>query len=43
VTVKAPGTNHELTVGKIEDWLASGGKSPKEQVGTRRLKELLNK
>ena len=41
VTVKAPATSHELTVGKLEDWLASGGKSPKEQVEKGRLKELL--
>jgi hypothetical protein len=31
VTVNAPATRHELTVGKLEDWLASGGKNPKEQ------------
>lgn len=43
VTVKAPGISHELTVGKLEDWLASGGKSPKEQVAKQRLRELLNK
>ena len=42
VTVKAPTTSHELTVGKLEDWMASGGKSPKEQVEKGRLKELLN-
>jgi hypothetical protein len=42
VTVKLPATSHELTVGKLEDWLASGGKSPKEQVEKNRLKELLN-
>jgi hypothetical protein len=34
--------SHELTVGKLEDWLASGGKSPKEQVVKNRLKGLLN-
>jgi hypothetical protein len=33
---KAPATIHELTVGKFEDWLASGGKSPNEQVVKKR-------
>ena len=42
VTVRLPATSHELTVGKLEDWLTSGGKSPKEQVVKNRLKELLN-
>ena len=32
ITVKAPATSHEVEVRKLEDWLASGGKSPKEQV-----------
>ena len=41
VTVKAPAASHELTVGKLEDWLASGGKSPKEFGEKRRLKEML--
>ena len=41
VTVKAPATSHELTVGKLEDWLASDGKSPKEQVEKGRLRGLL--
>ncbi len=41
VTVRSPATSHELTVGKLEDWLASGGKSPNEQVEKRRLKEIL--
>ncbi len=41
VTVKGPATSHELTVGKLEDWLASGGKSPKELVEKRTLKGLL--
>jgi hypothetical protein len=41
VTVKAPATSHELTVGKLEDWLASGGKSPMEQLEKGRLMELL--
>ena len=41
VTVKAPATCQELTVGKLEDWLSSGGKSPKEQVLKKRLKAVL--
>jgi hypothetical protein len=41
VTVKAPATSHELTVGKLEDWLASGGNSPREQVEKGRLRGLL--
>jgi hypothetical protein len=30
-----------LTVGKVEDWLASGGKSPREHAEKGRFKELL--
>jgi hypothetical protein len=41
VAVKAPATSHELTVGKVEDWLAGGGKTPNEQVVKKKLRELL--
>jgi hypothetical protein len=30
VTVKAPGTEHELTVQQLERWVNGGAKSPKE-------------
>jgi hypothetical protein len=43
VTVKGPATSHALTVGKLEDWLESGGKSPKEQVEKGRLKSYLKR
>jgi len=31
VVVEAPTTTHELTVGKLQAWLDSNGKSPREQ------------
>ena len=43
VTVKTPATSHEVEVGKLEDWLTSAGKSPKEHVAKQRLRELLTK
>jgi hypothetical protein len=41
VTVKTPGTTHEIQWGKIETWLQSGGRSPNEQAAKTRLSELL--
>jgi hypothetical protein len=41
VTVKSPATTHELTVGKLEDWLAGGARSPNEAVLKDRLREVL--
>jgi hypothetical protein len=40
VTVKTPGTTHEVQWGKIETWLQSAGK-PNEQTAKTRLRELL--
>jgi hypothetical protein len=40
VTVKSPTTQHELTMAKLESWLAGGAKSPNEQVVKNRLREL---
>ena len=41
VEVRGPATSHELTVRKLENWLASSPKSPKEQAAKTRLRELL--
>jgi hypothetical protein len=41
VTVKAPGTTHEIQWGRIETWLQSGGRSPNEQAVKTRLSQLL--
>ncbi len=41
MTVKSPAARHELTMAKLESWLAGGAKSPNEQVQTKRLKESL--
>jgi hypothetical protein len=41
ITVDSPGTEHEVSVGKIQAWLAGSGKSPREQALKVRLRELL--
>jgi hypothetical protein len=42
--VKTPATEHEVTVGKITDWIeSSGARSPKEMGEKMRLKEILTK
>jgi hypothetical protein len=43
VKVKAPETEHVVSVGKLHSWLDGGGKSPNEQVAKKRLKEMLSK
>jgi hypothetical protein len=41
VTIKQPGTIHEVQWGKIEAWLQGDGRSPFEQGTKIRLRELL--
>jgi hypothetical protein len=41
VAVHGPATSHELTVRRLENWLAASAKSPKEQATKSRLRELL--
>jgi hypothetical protein len=41
VKVKAPETEHVISVGKLNAWLDGGGKSPNEQVTKQRLKAML--
>jgi hypothetical protein len=41
VAVKAPATTHEVSVGKLQDWLSGGAKSPKELLLKNRLRELV--
>jgi hypothetical protein len=41
VEVRVPLEAHELTVGQVESWLESRGKSPAEQSTKVRLAELL--
>jgi hypothetical protein len=43
VKVKAPQTEHVVSVGKLRAWLDGVGKSPNEQVVKKRLKEILGK
>jgi hypothetical protein len=43
VKVKAPETEHVVSVGKLHAWLDGGGKSPNEQVAKKRLKEMLSR
>jgi hypothetical protein len=41
--VKAPETEHVVSVRKLHAWLDGGGKSPNEQVAKKRLKEILRR
>jgi hypothetical protein len=41
IAVEAPAITHELTVGKLETWLSTNGKSPREQAIKVELRELL--
>ena len=43
VRVKAPETEHVVSVGTLRKWLDGGGKSPNEHVAKKRLKEMLGK
>jgi len=41
VTVEAPSTAHELTVSRLQAWLDSSGKTPREQAVKVRLRQAL--
>lgn len=41
IAVEAPTTAHELSVGKLQAWLDSGGKTPREQAVKVRLRQAL--
>ena len=43
VAVKAPETEYEIPVSKVEAWLHGGGKSPNEQVLKNRLRGILSR
>jgi hypothetical protein len=41
VAVRPPAESHEITVGQVESWLQSSGKSPREHATKIRLAEFL--
>jgi hypothetical protein len=41
VAVETPATMHELTVSKLQSWLESGGKTPREQATKVNLRQVL--
>jgi len=43
VAVASPSTIHDIPMSKLTAWLASGGKSPKEQALKVRLRETLDR
>jgi hypothetical protein len=43
IKVKAPETEHMVSVGRLYSWLDCVGKSPNEQVSKSRLKAILGK
>jgi len=43
VIVKAPTTQHQLTLAELESWLSSNGRSPSEQSMKIGLRNLLNR
>ena len=43
VAVEAPTTTHELSVGKLQAWLDSNGRSPREQAVKVTLRQLLHR
>ena len=40
IIAQVPVVNHTVSVQRVQDWLKSGGKSPKEQALKSRLREL---
>ena len=40
ITAQAPVVNHSVSVRRVCDWLASNGKTPKEQALKSRLRDL---
>lgn len=43
VAVETPATTHELSVGKLQSWLDSGGKTPREQAAKVSLRQMLGR
>ncbi len=43
VAIEAPTTTHELTVGKLESWLNTNGKTPREQAAKVTLRQVLGR
>jgi phenylalanyl-tRNA synthetase beta subunit len=43
VAVEAPTTIHELSVGKLQEWLDSSGKTPREQAVKVTLRQILGR
>ena len=43
VAVEAPTTTHELTVAKLQGWLDSNGRTPREQAVKVTLRQLLQR
>lgn len=41
VEARSPAVTHTVSMGKVEDWLNGGAKSPKERLLKERLKGLL--
>jgi hypothetical protein len=40
LAAQAPAVNHSVSVQRVQNWLQSGGKTPKEQALKSRLREL---
>ena len=43
VAVEAPTTTHELSVGKLQTWLDSSGRTPREQAAKVTLRQILSR
>jgi hypothetical protein len=43
VAVETPTTTHELTVAKLQSWLDTNGKTPREQAAKVMLRQLLGR
>jgi len=43
ISVEPPATTHELSVGKLQTWLDTNGKSPREQATKVTLRQLLGR
>jgi hypothetical protein len=43
ISVEPPATTHELTVGKLQAWLDTNGKTPREQATKVTLRQLLGR
>lgn len=41
IEVQAPSVTHMVTLGKVEEWVRSGAKSPKQKMAKERLRALL--